>query len=95
MAGSGGDQVLGGQGDDSIVGGAGNDYISGDRGADTETGGAGADQFHSFVGGGVDKVLDFNVAEGDQVRLDPRHRPTPSARWDPTRSSTSEPAATR
>ena len=69
--GAGNDQVRGGQGDDSISGGAGNDYISGDRGADTETGGPGADMFHSFSGAGIDKVLDFNAAEGDRVMLDP------------------------
>ena len=69
--GSGNDQVRGGQGDDSLSGGAGNDYISGDRGADTESGGAGADIFHSFSGAGVDRVIDFNAAEGDRVMLDP------------------------
>jgi Ca2+-binding RTX toxin-like protein len=69
--GSGADQVRGGQGDDSLSGGSGDDYISGDRGADTETGGAGADIFHSFSDAGIDRVLDFNVAEGDKVMLDP------------------------
>ncbi len=69
--GDGADQVRGGQGDDSISGGAGNDYVSGDRGNDTETGGAGADIFHSFSGAGLDRVLDFNAAEGDRVMLDP------------------------
>jgi Ca2+-binding RTX toxin-like protein len=69
--GPGDDQVRGGQGDDSISGGAGADYISGDRGNDTEVGGPGADTFHSFSGAGVDRVLDFNVGEGDRVMLDP------------------------
>jgi Ca2+-binding RTX toxin-like protein len=69
--GAGNDQVRGGQGDDSISGGAGDDYISGDRGNDTETGGPGADIFHSFSGAGIDRVLDFNAAEGDRVMLDP------------------------
>jgi Ca2+-binding RTX toxin-like protein len=69
--GNGNDQVRGGQGDDSIAGGAGNDYVSGDRGNDTETGGPGADIFHSFSGAGIDRVLDFNAAEGDRVMLDP------------------------
>jgi Ca2+-binding RTX toxin-like protein len=68
---SGGEVIRGGQGDDVLTGGAGNDYISGDRGNDTETGGPGADIFHSFSGAGVDRVLDFNVAEGDKVMLDP------------------------
>jgi serralysin len=69
--GDGGDVLRGGQGDDSVVGGAGNDFISGDRGADTESGGGGADTFHGSQDAGVDKVLDFNIAQGDRVQLDP------------------------
>ena len=69
--GAGNDQIRGGQGDDSLAGGAGNDFISGDRGNDTETGGAGADTFHFSQDAGIDRVLDFNYAEGDRVQLDP------------------------
>ena len=69
--GNGNDQVRGGQGDDSLSGGAGDDFISGDRGNDTESGGPGADIFHTFAQAGIDKVLDFNLAEGDRVMLDP------------------------
>jgi serralysin len=69
--GAGNDQCRGGQGDDSISGGAGDDFISGDRGADTESGGAGADIFHTSQDAGIDRVLDFNLAEGDRVQLDP------------------------
>ena len=69
--GDGNDQVRGGQGDDSLSGGAGDDFISGDRGNDTESGGAGADLFHTSQDAGIDKVLDFNLAEGDRVMLDP------------------------
>ncbi len=69
--GAGNDQIRGGQGDDILTGGAGDDFVSGDRGNDTETGGAGADIFHSFSGAGIDRVLDFNQAEGDRVMLDP------------------------
>ena len=69
--GDGDDQCRGGQGDDSISGGAGNDFISGDRGNDTESGGPGADTFHGSQDAGIDKVLDFNQAEGDRVQLDP------------------------
>jgi len=68
--GDGNDTVRGGQGDDVITGGAGDDWLSGDRGSDTLTGGAGADVFHSAQGAGIDKVLDFNAAEGDRVLLD-------------------------
>jgi serralysin len=63
--------LRGGQGDDSISGGGGADFISGDRGADTMSGGPGADIFHTFSGAGVDRVLDFHLAEGDRVMLDP------------------------
>ncbi len=69
--GNGNDQVRGGQGDDSLSGGAGDDFISGDRGNDTESGGAGADIFHTFSGAGIDRVLDFHLAEGDRVMVDP------------------------
>ena len=69
-AGSGGDLMRGGQGNDSIAGGAGNDWISGDRGNDTLSGGPGADTFHTFSGAGIDRVLDFNPAEGDRVQVD-------------------------
>ncbi|HEX3367094.1 NF038122 family metalloprotease [Phenylobacterium sp.] len=69
--GDGAEIIRGGQGDDSITGGAGNDFISGDRGNDTESGGAGADTFHFSQDAGVDRVLDFNYAEGDRVQLDP------------------------
>jgi len=67
----GADTVRGGQGDDVISGGAGDDWLSGDRGDDTVSGGAGADVFHSFGDAGVDRVTDFNSAEGDRVQLDP------------------------
>ena len=68
--GDGNDIVRGGQQDDVLFGGAGDDYISGDRDNDTVTGGAGADIFHSFGEAGIDRVLDFNRAEGDRVLLD-------------------------
>ena len=69
--GDGADQVRGGQGDDRVSGGNGNDFISGDRGNDTESGGAGADNFHGSQDAGIDRVLDFNLSEGDRVQLDP------------------------
>jgi len=71
VAGSGADVLRGGQGDDSIAGGSGPDFISGDRGDDTVSGGAGPDIFHGSQDAGIDKVLDFNAAEGDRVMLDP------------------------
>jgi Ca2+-binding RTX toxin-like protein len=69
-AGAGADIVRGGQQDDVLFGGSGDDYLSGDRDSDTITGGAGADTFHSFGDAGLDRVLDFNRAEGDRVLLD-------------------------
>ena len=69
--GDGNDLIRGGQGEDQLFGGPGNDWISGDRGDDTISGGAGADIFNTFGEAGVDRVLDFNSAEGDRVRFDP------------------------
>ena len=67
----GNDIVRGGQGSDVVNGGAGDDFVSGDKGDDTMTGGAGADLFHTFSDAGIDRVLDFSVAQGDRVLLDP------------------------
>lgn len=69
--GAGDDLVRGGQDNDVLTGGDGNDWLSGDRGSDTLTGGAGADVFHTFGDAGVDRVTDFNLAQGDHVLLDP------------------------
>jgi Ca2+-binding RTX toxin-like protein len=69
--GDGADLIRGGQGNDVLVGGAGNDWLSGDRGDDTVAGGTGADIFHTFGDAGLDRVSDFNAAEGDRVQLDP------------------------
>lgn len=69
--GDGNDLIRGGQGDDQLFGGPGNDWMSGDRGNDTLSGGPGADIFSTFGDAGIDRVLDFNSAEGDRVRFDP------------------------
>ena len=66
----GADTLRGGQDNDFLYGGSGNDFLSGDRGDDTITGGSGADIFHTFVGAGIDRVLDFSAAEGDRVMLE-------------------------
>jgi Ca2+-binding RTX toxin-like protein len=71
VGGDGNDIVRGGQDNDVVLGGAGNDFVSGDKGDDTMTGGAGADIFHTFGDAGIDRVVDFNVGEGDRVQLDP------------------------
>ncbi|MES2722473.1 MAG: calcium-binding protein [Pseudomonadota bacterium] len=70
VGGDGVDWVRGGQANDSLDGGAGNDLLWGDRGDDTVTGGLGADTFHAFVGGGLDRITDFNAAQGDRLILD-------------------------
>ncbi len=67
----GNDIVRGGQGNDVVNGGNGNDFVSGDKGDDTMIGGAGADIFHTFGDAGIDRVTDFNLAQGDRVQLDP------------------------
>jgi Ca2+-binding RTX toxin-like protein len=68
--GAGNDWVRGGQGDDTVMGGAGDDWIWGDKGNDTLSGGAGADLFYSLAGAGIDRITDFNYAEGDRLKLD-------------------------
>jgi serralysin len=69
--GDGNDVVRGGQDNDTLYGQAGADWLSGDKGADTISGGAGADIFHTFNDAGIDRVTDFNRAEGDRVQIDP------------------------
>lgn len=65
--GVGADLMRGGQHNDVMYGEAGDDWMSGDRGDDTMTGGAGADSFHTWSEAGIDRVMDFNRAEGDRV----------------------------
>jgi Ca2+-binding RTX toxin-like protein len=69
FGGDGNDTVFGGQNNDSLYGEAGNDWLSGDLGDDVLTGGAGADRFIIRAGGGLDRAMDFNSAEGDRVQL--------------------------
>ncbi|HEY8615526.1 M10 family metallopeptidase C-terminal domain-containing protein [Phenylobacterium sp.] len=68
---AGRDLIRGGQGQDVLLGGEGDDWLSGDRGDDTVTGGAGADIFHGSQDAGLDRIVDFSLAEGDRVLLDP------------------------
>jgi serralysin len=68
--GAGADILRGGQDGDLIHGGDGADWISGDRGDDTIYGGAGADHFSAFEASAVDRIMDFNSAEGDRVRFE-------------------------
>lgn len=67
--GAGEDLMRGGQHNDIMYGGDGADWMSGDRGDDTLFGGAGADTFHAFADSGLDRIMDFNRAEGDRVQI--------------------------
>ncbi len=67
--GSGDDMVFGGAGADRLTGGDGSDVLQGDTGADLLTGNGGADRFVIAVADAVDRVLDFDVAEGDVLDL--------------------------
>jgi serralysin len=67
--GDGRDTILGGQSSDLLFGEAGDDWLIGDRGDDRLTGGTGADTFHMMAQGGVDRVTDFSLAEGDRVTV--------------------------
>ncbi|HEX5377191.1 MAG TPA: hypothetical protein VFW47_01380 [Phenylobacterium sp.] len=72
LEGMGGDDTAhGGRGRDEIHGGPGDDWLSGDRGDDVLWGDEGADVFHSFPAAGIDRVMDFSVAEGDRIELEP------------------------
>lgn len=66
-AGEGADILRGGQDNDVMYGEAGDDWLSGDRGDDTIWGGSGADSFHTWGAADLDRVMDFNRAEGDRV----------------------------
>lgn len=67
IASIGADLMRGGQHNDIMYGEAGDDWMSGDRGNDTMWGGAGADSFHTWGAAELDRVMDFNHAEGDRV----------------------------
>ncbi|WP_229800414.1 type I secretion C-terminal target domain-containing protein [Vogesella alkaliphila] len=74
--GSGDDTLLGGGGDDGLRGGAGNDLLIGGQGNDVLRGDIGTDIFKWQLGDqgtagtpARDVVMDFNVAEGDQLDL--------------------------
>lgn len=68
--GLGDDWLVGGRGDDVLSGGAGDDWLSGGRGDDLLTGGPGADLFHVDRRADIERISDFNPAEGDRILLD-------------------------
>ena len=69
LDGGDGDDILnGGRGRDVLEGGTGNDTITGGLGADSITGGLGADSIiFNSTSDGVDKITDFDHAEGDKL----------------------------
>lgn len=77
--GAGNDRLKGGDNNDTIYGGAGNDTIIGGRHGDNLYGGTGADRFvyqdradsvpFSDTGPGLDRIYDFNSADGDKIDL--------------------------
>ena len=69
------DNLYGSAGDDILYGGDGSDKLDGSSGTDILYGGGDADVFnvnvdHSNSIESTDIVVDFNVAEGDRIRLD-------------------------
>lgn len=69
----GNDLIHGGDGNDIIFGQSGNDIIYGGKGNDVMYGGKGKDTFvwlAEDIDGSVDKIMDFNFAEGDLLNFD-------------------------
>lgn len=67
---SGHDTLLGEEGNDRLNGGKGADTIDGGLGRDTLTGGSGADTFVFLAASEVDRIRDFSISEGDQLRFE-------------------------
>ncbi|GAB3646142.1 calcium-binding protein [Ramlibacter alkalitolerans] len=66
---NGNDLLFGGGGADTITGGPDNDTLVGGAGADTLIGQLGADHF-VLSAGNVDRVQDFDFAQGDRISLE-------------------------
>lgn len=67
----GNDQLSGGNGLDRLGGGDGDDTLDGGHGSDRLKGGDGADTFILNADNkGVDRVMDFTVADGDKIQID-------------------------
>ncbi len=75
--GIGADTLLGGAGNDMLDGGGAADILNGGLGQDVLKGGAGADMFVFQAGdsgfAALDRILDFNAAQGDRIDLSAFH----------------------
>lgn len=69
--GAGNDTLIGGAGSDSLIGESGNDVFDGGTGDDTLTGGSGHDLFALDIGGGADRVTDFDMTLVSGQKTDP------------------------
>ncbi len=70
--GAGDDMLYGDEGNDTLFGDADNDTLNGGQGTDNLFGGTGADTFvfsAADLGSGVDRVRDFDIAEGDVIDI--------------------------
>ena len=70
VGGTADDELVGGAGRDTLVGGRGGDRLDGGRGADAVTGGKGADLFVISHDDAVDTIVDFNLRQGDRIRIE-------------------------
>jgi Ca2+-binding RTX toxin-like protein len=69
IGGAGIDYLYGDSGNDTLDGGADGDFIFGGKGNDVLIGGTGADKFVIEPQNGNDRILDFNIAEGDKLYI--------------------------
>jgi Ca2+-binding RTX toxin-like protein len=65
--GAGIDYLFGDSGDDTLDGGTEGDFLFGGKGNDIIIGGTGADKFVFEPQYGNDRIMDFNIAEGDKL----------------------------
>ena len=66
---NGSDSLFGEGGDDLLNGGGLDDYLDGGEGDDRIKGGSGADDFVFVANGGRDVLVDFSIADGDELLI--------------------------
>ena len=68
--GEGEDTLIGYHGNDILYGRQGDDSLNGGEGDDSLVGGEGADEFHfSRTSGGIDRIVDFSIDDGDLITI--------------------------